>query len=130
MVFGVLTVLSLRRTRFVERLLDRLARRTGLPLNARRVKVAALLTGLVAYVGSGLFIVRPGERAVVTRFGRITAAYLGPGLHYHWPYPFGRRDAVAVGQVRRIELGYRGEPADGVRCGHRGPARSRPSHGC
>jgi HflK protein len=107
-VFGVLTVLSLRRTRFVDRLLDRVARRTGLPLHARRVKVAAVLTGLVAYFGSGLFIVRPGERAVVLRFGHITAAYLGPGLHYHWPYPFGRRDAVAVGQVRRIELGYRG----------------------
>ena len=107
LVLAVMAVLSFRRTAVLESALQRLGRRTGLPLSTRRVGYAALVGVLLVYVGSGFFVINPGERGVVTRFGRITRANLGPGLHYRWPYPIARADIEPVAQVKRIELGFR-----------------------
>ena len=32
----------------------------------------------------------------------------GPGLHWFWPTPIGKRDVVNVDEVRRLEIGVRG----------------------
>lgn len=106
-VFAVVTCLSLRRTRALARLAATLSRITGLPLGPRGAKALLLLVALAAYAGSGFAVVRPGERGVITRFGRITQSNLAPGLHYHWPYPIGNRDIAKVSEVKRIELGFR-----------------------
>ncbi|MCD4831956.1 MAG: protease modulator HflK [Anaerohalosphaeraceae bacterium] len=47
---------------------------------------------VIAFFGSGVFVVAPDERAVVLRFGKIRGAttekiVLGPGLHWAIPYP-------------------------------------------
>lgn len=62
--------------------------------------IGALL--LTIYLLSGFYTVRPGEMAVVRRFGDVVEQ-ASPGLHYRWPSPVERVDVVAVDQVRRLE---------------------------
>jgi Cu+-exporting ATPase len=74
----------------------------------RRVLVAAGCgVAAVAYVLSGLHVVRMGEVAVVQQFGRIVEAGEPPGLHYRLPYPFGWHQTVRPDEVRRVEVGFR-----------------------
>jgi len=58
-------------------------------------------------LGSGWYVVGPGEQAVVRTLGRETGK-AGPGLHYVFPF-FQRRDVVNIQQIRRIEVGVRGQ---------------------
>ena len=106
-LFAVLAYLSLRRTRLLDSFVQRVGRLAGLRLSTKGVESAVATCAVLVYVCSGFFTVNPGERGVVTRFGRITRANLGPGLHYHWPYPIAGEDVESVARVRRIELGFR-----------------------
>jgi len=63
----------------------------------------AIVTLLVFYVASGLYVVQPDERAVVRRFGQVLPGELGPGLHYRLPWPVDQVDIVSVTSVRRAE---------------------------
>ncbi|MFO0811146.1 MAG: SPFH domain-containing protein [Gemmataceae bacterium] len=67
---------------------------------ARWIAVAAV----VAYLATGVVQVRPGEVAVVRRFGRVVATP-GPGLWVGLPWGFDRVDRVAVDRVRRVAVG-------------------------
>jgi membrane protease subunit HflK len=58
------------------------------PQVGRRGRVLLLLFVLLAWVGSGLFMVGPDESGIVLRFGRWVDTET-PGLHYHLPYPIG-----------------------------------------
>jgi membrane protease subunit HflK len=62
---------------------------------------------------SGLYIVGPGERALAFRFGRLTHT-MGqePGLHAHIPWPVETVQKVSMSAVRRIEIGFRTQPAN------------------
>ena len=106
-LFAVLAYLSFRRTRLLDSLVQRVGRLAGLRLSTKGVEYAVAVCAVLVYVCSGFFTVNPGERGVVTRFGRITRANLRPGLHYHLPYPIGRGDVESLVRVRRIELGFR-----------------------
>ncbi|MHC4691706.1 MAG: FtsH protease activity modulator HflK [Planctomycetota bacterium] len=60
---------------------------------------------LVIWLLTGIYIVRPGEKGVVRRFGeavRITE----PGPHYRIPWPIEKVDKPKVTQERRIEIGF------------------------
>ena len=108
-----LLISSLWRTPVPEewgRLSDRLAGLIGFRLTARRLGVPAAAALVVLYLGSGFFAVSPGQVAVTTRFGRIVAPELGPGLHYRWPWPVGEHRMIQRDLVRRIEVGFRTEP--------------------
>ncbi len=52
-------------------------------------RVALWLISLLVflYLASGLFSVKPEQRGVVTRFGRVITDNVPPGIHYHWPWP-------------------------------------------
>jgi Cu+-exporting ATPase len=79
-------------------------------LGEHRKKVAFGLTTflLLAYILSGLTIVRPDETAVVRRFGRPVAT-LDPGWHLRFPWPI--EDALRVSErIRTIEVGFRENP--------------------
>jgi len=69
----------------------------------------ALLLAACTYVLSGLYTLQPAERAIVTRFGRPLNkdSPLGPGLHYHWPWPIERVKKADVEGVRRLSIGYK-----------------------
>ena len=62
------------------------------------VSVLALL-----YLASGLYVVQPGERAVLRRFGQVLSGNMGPGLHYRLPWPIDRVDVISVTAIRRAE---------------------------
>lgn len=55
------------------------------------------------YIGSGFYVVQPGEQAVLRRFGQVLSNQMGPGLHYRLPWPIDRVDVISVTAIRRAE---------------------------
>ncbi len=55
---------------------------------------------------TGLTEVRPGERAVVRRFGRVLDVRPEPGLYVGLPWGLDRVDRVAVERLRSVPVGY------------------------
>lgn len=76
---------------------------------ARNPHLGKIALGMVValYLLSGVYIVNPGEEAVVRRFGQVTQRRVGEGLHYRLPYPFERVDVINVSQIRREGIGLR-----------------------
>jgi len=73
----------------------------------RRTAMFALwiVVGLVVfYIGSGVFSIAPSEVGVVLRFGRISEASVGPGIHYALPWPVDRVYRVPVRNVMRLSV--------------------------
>lgn len=67
--------------------------------------VLALL--FICYLLTGVTQVRPGELAVVRRFGRVLDGRLEPGLWVRLPWGMERVDRVAVDLLRPVDVGYR-----------------------
>lgn len=62
----------------------------------------------VVWMLSGIYIVDPAERGVVTRFGAfVEETKAGP--HWHIPYPIESVRVVNVDQIRTAEIGYRSD---------------------
>lgn len=71
----------------------------GLPAGAIAIAIGVAVIGWLA---SGFYIVGPGERGVVLRFG----AYVGetmPGPHWHLPQPIESVNVVDIGQIRSAQ---------------------------
>jgi membrane protease subunit HflK len=66
--------------------------------------LAALLG---AYLLTGVVQIRPGERGVVRRFGRLLKHRLEPGLSIQLPWGMDRVDRVPVDRVQSVTAGYR-----------------------
>jgi membrane protease subunit HflK len=66
---------------------------------------------IVLYLLTGVAQIRPEERAVVRRFGKVVA-HPGPGLWIGLPYGIDRLDRVPTATVRRVPVGYRPEAAE------------------
>src|SRR5437870_4950977 len=60
---------------------------------------------LIAYLATGVAQVRPDERAVVRRFGKVVARP-GPGLWVGLPWGIDRVDRVPVRTVRQLTVGF------------------------
>jgi membrane protease subunit HflK len=73
-----------------------------------------LIVGLLlaAWLLTGVKEIRPGERAVIRRFGRVLDVQPRAGLWIGLPAGIDRVDRVPVEQVRRVAVGYR--PGDDV----------------
>lgn len=85
-----------------------------------------LLVVLVVWLGSGFYVVSPGERGVVMLFRKATDQ-TDPGLRYHLPWPIESHFLVDISQVRRAEIGFRSNSDDLVpRSTRSGAARSIP----
>jgi membrane protease subunit HflK len=94
-----------------------LARLPGLRVPPETVKRRFTLTllgliiflGVCVYVFSGFYILRPGEQAIVERFGKALQkdSPIRAGLHYHWPWPVERVKKADVGSIRRLTIGYK-----------------------
>jgi membrane protease subunit HflK len=70
-----------------------------------------LLIALALYLLTGVAQVRPEERAVVRRFGKVVA-HPGPGLWVGLPYGIDRLDRVPTATVRRVPVGYRPDASE------------------
>jgi membrane protease subunit HflK len=76
----------------------------------KRIRYVLLL--LVAiYLLTGMAQIRPEERAVVRRFGKVVARP-GPGLWVGFPAGIDRLDRVPTATVRRVPVGYRPEASE------------------
>src|SRR5205085_4352914 len=64
-----------------------------------------LLIAVLGYLLTGVAQVRPGERAVVRRFGAVVARP-APGLWIGLPWGMDRVDRIPVNLVRRVTVGY------------------------
>jgi len=69
---------------------------------------------VIVWLLSGIYIVDPAERGVVTRFGAfVEETQAGP--HWHMPYPIETVRVVNVDQIRTAEIGYRSGAAQDSR---------------
>lgn len=106
-VLAVLVFTSLKRTRAVGRTWARIAVRFGGSASPRMARGVAITLIAVIWLSSGLFTLGPGERAVVTAFGREASGVLGPGLHVTWPVPIADVHRLDVNAIRALEFGFR-----------------------
>jgi membrane protease subunit HflK len=73
----------------------------------RRILVVLIALSLLGgYLLSGVRIVRPGERAVVRRFGRVLDQKPAPGMWIGLPWGMDRFDRVPVSSVQHVPVGY------------------------
>ncbi|GAB4335519.1 MAG: hypothetical protein Kow0099_08020 [Candidatus Abyssubacteria bacterium] len=82
---------------------ERLKKRFGLAAGC-----AVVLAGICAYALSGVYVLQPGEQAIVERFGRPLhrLSPVGPGLHWHLPWPVDQVKKAHVADLRRLTVGY------------------------
>ena len=80
----------------------------GFPIR-RLLSIFGLLL-VAAYILSGVYVVNPGEAAVVRRFGIVIQPRVEEGLHYRAPWPIDQVDVVNIATVRRESVGLT-EPA-------------------
>ncbi|MGC4116496.1 MAG: FtsH protease activity modulator HflK [Myxococcales bacterium] len=73
---------------------------------ARRAARLVALGALVLWAASGLYSVKPEQRGVVCRFGKVVEESVPPGIHYHWPYPIETVDRPAVSEVRSLSVAF------------------------
>jgi membrane protease subunit HflK len=66
---------------------------------------------VAAYLLTGVYQIRPEERAVVKRFGRIVARP-GPGLWIGLPWGMDRVERIPVAKVQRVTVGFRAAADD------------------
>jgi membrane protease subunit HflK len=76
----------------------------------KRLRYALLLL-LAIYLLTGVAQIRPEERAVVRRFGKVVARP-GPGLWGGFPAGIDRLDRVPTATVRRVPVGYRPDASE------------------
>jgi len=60
---------------------------------------------LVLYLLSGVYFVAPEQQAVVTRFGRVVAKGVTPGIHYHLPWPVESITKLKALETKRLTVG-------------------------
>ena len=70
-------------------------------------KMAIILgTGIFAvYLLTGIYVVNPGEQAVVKRFGKVIDSSVSEGIHYRLPAPIDSVQMVNIEEVRRADIG-------------------------
>ena len=64
----------------------------------RRILTGIVAAVVVGFLGSGLYIVKKEQQGVLTRFGRVVDANVGPGVHYRIPII----EKVYIHKVKRV----------------------------
>jgi membrane protease subunit HflK len=59
----------------------------------------------IVWMLSGVYLVKPDQQAVETRFGKVVAPRVLPGLHYAWPWPIESVTKLKVQQLQRLVVG-------------------------
>ncbi len=79
--------------------------RPSMPIGTIAGIIAAVI--VLVWLGSGIYIVNPGEVAVVRTFGNWNGDQQTEGLHWHIPWPVERQDVLSIQRVQNMELGFR-----------------------
>ena len=69
------------------------------------VAIAIVVIGAL-WLSSGLFVVNPGEHAVIQRFGEWKTTVAEPGLGDHLPAPIETAEIVNVEEIRKMNIGF------------------------
>jgi len=72
--------------------------------------LGVIIVAIIGWLATGFYTVQPSEQAAVRLFGAFRGTE-ATGLHWYWPTPIGAVDVVSVQETRRMELGFRSEPA-------------------
>lgn len=73
-----------------------------------KVIIAGIGALAALWLASGLYIVNPGEHAVVQRFGAWVRTIDSEGLKYHLPSPVETVSKFNVNQIRTMNIGFTG----------------------
>jgi membrane protease subunit HflK len=85
-----------------------------------RPGIAQLVTtivalGILAYGASGFYTVPTTSLAVTRLLGTVVDRTVPPGIHWWWPWPFGRVDRVEVTRTFTVPIGFSfGREARGI----------------
>lgn len=74
-------------------------------LSPKKVFFGLALGFICIYLLTGIYIVNPGEQAVIRRFGAVLPQPVSEGIHYRLPYPIDQVQKVSVSEVRRADIG-------------------------
>ncbi len=64
-----------------------------------------IISAAVLFALSSLVFVGEGEQAMISRFGRLSAEPLGPGVYLKAPWPFATARSYQVDRVQQIAIG-------------------------
>ena len=65
-----------------------------------------LCAGLFSiYLLTGIYVVNPGEQAIIKRFGAVVDQPVGEGIHYRLPWPIDEVLKINVLEARRADVG-------------------------
>ena len=68
--------------------------------------IGVILLAFGLWLATGVYKIDLAEKGVLLLFGKFTSLS-DPGLHWYYPYPFGRIVKVGVEEVKRVEIGFR-----------------------
>lgn len=74
-------------------------------INPQKAVMIFVIGVCAIYLLTGIYIVNPGEQAVVRRFGVIQNQSVTEGIHYRLPFPIDQVQIVNVSEVRRADIG-------------------------
>jgi len=73
-------------------------------LHKKTVALCLMFVFVMLYFASGLFSVKPEQRGVVTRFGRVINENVLPGVHYRWPWPIESVVLLRTTEIRSMAV--------------------------
>lgn len=74
--------------------------------NLNVIKKLVILPVFIIYLFTGIFQIGPDEEGVILLFGKYKKT-VGPGIHWYYPRPIGRRIIVKTTKIYRVEIGFR-----------------------
>jgi Cu+-exporting ATPase len=74
----------------------------------RRFAWGAAILAVLGYLGSGIWVIEPGQAGVLRRFGRYRPPLLRPGLHIRLPAPVESVIVVEPDRSRQARIGLAG----------------------
>ncbi|NIA29828.1 MAG: FtsH protease activity modulator HflK [Actinobacteria bacterium] len=80
-------------------------RRAFSHLNLKKIMLTGTGALVLLYLITGVYVVNPGEVAVVKLFGKVVKPSVGEGLHYRFPWPIQTVDVVNMSAIRREGIG-------------------------
>jgi membrane protease subunit HflK len=74
--------------------------------HARAVTGWLIVLLVLLYLASGFYSVKPEQRGVVKRFGRVVTDNVPPGIHYHWPWPVESVVRLRTTEIRSLSISF------------------------
>ena len=74
-------------------------------LNLKKMVLTGTVALVLLYLLTGVYVVNPGEVAVVKLFGKVVKPSVSEGIHYRFPWPIQTVDVVNIFAIRREGIG-------------------------